>query len=73
MLQFKMLSSHLFSKNLKIKIYKTIILLVVLYGCLKTGRLKRLSGPRRKWQEAGGDCKMRSYLYGLITVLEESF
>ena len=27
------LSSRLLSKNLKIKIYKTIILLVVLYGC----------------------------------------
>jgi hypothetical protein len=27
------LSSHLISKNLKIKIYKTVILLVVLYGC----------------------------------------
>jgi hypothetical protein len=26
-------SSHLISKNLKIKIYKTIILPVVLYGC----------------------------------------
>jgi hypothetical protein len=28
-----LLSSHLISKNLKIKIYKTVILLVVLYGC----------------------------------------
>ena len=28
-----LLSSRLFSKNLKIKIYKTIILPVVLYGC----------------------------------------
>jgi len=27
------LSSRLLSKNLKIKIYRTIILLVVLYGC----------------------------------------
>jgi hypothetical protein len=27
------LSSHLISKNLKIKIYKTIILSVVMYGC----------------------------------------
>jgi hypothetical protein len=27
------LSSRLISKNLKIKIYKTVILLVVLYGC----------------------------------------
>ena len=29
----KLLSSRLLSKNLKIKIYKTIILPVVLYGC----------------------------------------
>jgi hypothetical protein len=28
-----LLSSHLLSKNLKIRIYKTIILPVVLYGC----------------------------------------
>jgi hypothetical protein len=29
----KSLSSHLISENLKIKIYKTVILPVVLYGC----------------------------------------
>ena len=29
----KILSSHLLSKKLKVKTYKTIILLVVLYGC----------------------------------------
>jgi hypothetical protein len=28
-----LLSSHLLSKNVKIRIYRTIILLVVLYGC----------------------------------------
>jgi hypothetical protein len=28
-----LLSSHLLSRNLKVKIYKTLILLVVLYGC----------------------------------------
>jgi hypothetical protein len=28
-----LLSSHLTSKNLKTKIYKTVILLTVLYGC----------------------------------------
>jgi hypothetical protein len=28
-----LLSSHLLSKNVKIRIYKTIILTVVLYGC----------------------------------------
>jgi hypothetical protein len=29
----KLLSSHLVSKNIKIRIYRTIILPVVLYGC----------------------------------------
>jgi hypothetical protein len=28
-----LLSSHLLSKNIKIRIYKTIILPVILYGC----------------------------------------
>jgi len=56
------LSSRLLSKNLKIKIYRTIILPVVLYGCetwLLTVReegklrvcenmvLRRIFGPRR--------------------------
>ena len=56
------LSSRFISKNLKIKIYRTIILLVVLYGCetwsgtLREERklrvsenmvLRRISGPRR--------------------------
>jgi hypothetical protein len=58
-------------KNLKIKIYRAIILLYVLYGCetwpLTSGEghrlrvfenrmLRRIFGPRRdKWQEAGQD------------------
>jgi hypothetical protein len=33
LLVLNLLSSHLIFKNLKIKIYKTIMLLVVLYGC----------------------------------------
>ena len=56
------LSSSLLSKNLKVKIYRTIILPVVLYGCetwsltLREERklrvfenmvLKRIFGPRR--------------------------
>jgi len=56
------LSSRLLSKNLKIKIYRTIILPVVLYGCetwsltLREERklrlfenmvLRRIFGPRR--------------------------
>ena len=57
-----LLSSRLLSKNLKIKIYRTLILPVVLYGCetwslkLKEERklrvfenwvLRRILGPRR--------------------------
>jgi len=57
-----LLSSRSLSKNLKIKIYRTIILYVVLYGCetwsltLKEERkpmvfenmvLRRIFGPRR--------------------------
>jgi hypothetical protein len=57
------LSSHLISKNLKVKIYKTVILLVVLYGCktwsLTLGEehrlrvfekrvLRKISGPKRE-------------------------
>ena len=56
------MSSRLFSKNLKIKIYKTIILPVVLYGCetwsltlreefrvrvFENRILRRIFGPKR--------------------------
>ena len=59
---YHFLSSRLLSKNLKIKIYRTIILPIVLYGCetwsltLREERklrvfenmmLRRISGPRR--------------------------
>jgi hypothetical protein len=58
-----LLSSHLISKNLKIRIYKTVILLVVLYGCetwsltLREGHrlrvfensvFRRIFGPKRE-------------------------
>jgi hypothetical protein len=57
-----LLSSHLLSKNIKIRIYKTIILLVVLYGCetwslilreeqrlrvFENRVLRRIFGPKR--------------------------
>jgi hypothetical protein len=32
-IQFRVLSPRLLSRNIKVKIYKTIILPVVLYGC----------------------------------------
>ena len=61
-----LLSSSLLSKNLKIKIYRTIILPVVLYGCetwsltLREERrlrvfenrvLRRIFGPKREWRK----------------------
>jgi len=57
-----LLSSRLLSKNLKIKVYRTIILLIVLYGCetwsltrreerrlrlFENMVLRRIFGPRR--------------------------
>ena len=59
---FELLSSRLLSKNLKIKIYRTIILPVILYGCgswsltlreerrlrvFENGVLRRIFGPKR--------------------------
>jgi len=63
-----LLSSSLLSKNLKIKIYRTIILPVVLYGCgtwsltlreecrlrvFEKRMLRRIFGP--KWDEVAGE------------------
>jgi hypothetical protein len=60
-------SSHLISKNLKIKIYKTVILPVALYGCetwsltlreehrlrvVEKRMLRRLFGPKRVEDES---------------------
>jgi hypothetical protein len=65
-----LLSSRLLSRNVKVKIYKTIILPVVLYGCetwsltLREGHrlrvfeirvLWRISGPQR--DEVTGECR----------------
>ena len=72
----KLLSSRLLSKNLKINVFRTIILPVVLYGCetwslkLREERklrvfenmvLRRIFGPRRdEITGNGGDCMTRS-------------
>jgi hypothetical protein len=68
------LSSRLISTNLKIKIYKTVILLVVLYGCeiwsltlrrehrLRVSEnrlLRRIFGPKR--EEDGSWRKLHNY------------
>jgi hypothetical protein len=61
-IQFSLLSSHLLSRNVKVKIHKTIILPVVLYGCgtwsvtlreehrltvFENKVLRRIFGPKR--------------------------
>ena len=47
-----LVSSNLISKNLKVKIYRTIILSVVLYGC-ETWLLVLMEGPRLRVSENG--------------------
>jgi hypothetical protein len=74
-----LLSSSVLSKNLKIKIYSTIILPVVLYGCetwLLTSRekcrlrvfekrvLKRIFGPKR--DEVTGEWKKNYKMKSLM-------
>jgi hypothetical protein len=68
-----LLSSHLISKNLKIKICKTVILPVVLYGCktwscnlreehrlrvFENSVLRRIFGPKREEDGCGENCIM---------------
>ena len=69
-------SSSLLSKNLKIKIYRTIILSVVLYGCetwsltkeerrlrvFENRVLRRLFGPKRDEVTGNGENYMRRSL-----------
>jgi hypothetical protein len=77
-----LLSSHLTSKNLKIKIYKTVILVFVLYGCetwsLTLGeehrlrvfenRVLKIFGPKR--EEGGSWRKLHNdELHGLYSSL----
>ena len=79
-----LLSSSLPSKNLKIKIYRTVILPVVLYGCetwsptlreerrLRVGEnrvLRRVFGPKR--DEVTGDIPYIyiSYIYNIIYII----
>jgi hypothetical protein len=73
-----LLSSCLLCKNFKIEVYRTIILHVVLYrfGTLsltlreehrlrvcENRVLRRIFEPKgRKWQEAGEDCIIRSFI-----------
>jgi hypothetical protein len=74
------LSSHLISKNLKIKIYKTVILPVVLYGCktwslilgeehrlrvFENRVLGKIFGPKR--EEDGSWRKLHNELHSLYS------
>jgi hypothetical protein len=68
-IRFSLLSSCLLSRNVKVKIYKTIILPVVLYGCetwsltlrehslrvFENRVLRRIFGPKR--DEVTGQCR----------------
>jgi hypothetical protein len=65
-------------RNVKVKIYKTIILPVVLYGCetwsltlreehrlmvFESRVLRRIFGPKRdEVREIGGSCTMRNFI-----------
>ena len=72
-----LLSSQLLSKNLKIKIYKTIILPVVLYGCetwsltlseecrlrvFEKRIMRRIFGPRRMRMVSEEGSTMRNFI-----------
>jgi hypothetical protein len=73
-----LLSFRLMSRNVKVKVYKTIILRVVLYGSetwtltlrvehkkrvFENRALRRIFGPKRdEKQENGGSCTMRNFI-----------
>jgi hypothetical protein len=74
-----LLSSHLHSKNLKLKLYKAIILPVFLYGCVtwyvtlrenhilrvfENGVLRRIFGSKRE-EVAGGWRRLHNELHNL--------
>jgi len=77
-----LLSSCLISKNLKIKIYETIVLLIVLYGCetwsltlskehrlrvSKNRMLRRIFGPKRE-EVVGGWRRMHNEFHNLYAL-----
>jgi hypothetical protein len=77
-IRFSLLSSRLLSRNLQVEIYKTTILLVVLYGCetwsvvlRKEHRpslfvkrvLRRIFGPKRDEVKGNGEiCSVGSFI-----------
>jgi hypothetical protein len=71
------LYSRLISKNLKIKIYKTVILPVVLYGCetwsltlreehrlrvFENRVLRKIFGPKGRKMDHGENCIIMSFM-----------
>ena len=82
--QWTLLSSRLLSKNLKIKIYKTIILPVVIYGCetwsltlreesrlkvLENRILRRIFGPKRDEKGSGEGFTMRNFIVCTVRLI----
>ena len=65
----KILSSHLLSKKLKVNTYKTIILPVVLYGCVTWSLTLREEHRLRMFENKVG--YLRRYL-GLREILQEN-
>jgi hypothetical protein len=72
-IQFSLLSSWLLSRNVKVKIYKTIILIVVLYKCetwslmlWEEHRLRvfenRVLRRILRLRQNGGSCTMRNFI-----------
>jgi hypothetical protein len=72
------LSSCLLSRDVKVKIYKTIILPVVLYGCetwsltlreehrlrvFENRVLRRIFDLRGRQRDNGGSCTMRNFIF----------
>jgi hypothetical protein len=81
---FSLSSSHVFSTNLKIKIYKTMIVPVILYGCatwsltlkeehrvdvFENRVLRRIFEPKRKWHKDGEDYIMSSFITFMLQLI----
>jgi hypothetical protein len=77
------LSSHIISKKLKIKIYRTVILTVVLYGCgiwslavreehrlrvFENTVLRRIFGPQME-EDRGENCIMMNFAACIVRLI----
>jgi hypothetical protein len=81
-IRFRSLSSRLLSKNLRLKVHKTIILLIVLYGCetssltqgeehrlrvFENRMVRRIFGPKREEVAEGWGRLQNKELHSLYT------